>query len=69
MTKKSKCTLTNPRQLGVLWEFQYKPRFEAVDKILASKKEAKKRWKNYNLCQKIAIVDRLQAKGYFGEDG
>jgi hypothetical protein len=58
---KSKCRLTNPRQLGISWELQYKPSFEFLDENLVG--EAQDRWGKMNLCEKIAIVDRLEAKG------
>jgi hypothetical protein len=62
---RNRCRLTNPRQLGIAWELQYKPRFELLDENLVG--EAKDRWKKMNLCEKVALVDRLQAKGMFKE--
>ena len=58
-----KATIGN---LGGLWNLQYAPREKIIKSSLQG--EALKKWNKSSKIKKMAVIDSLQAKGFFGED-
>lgn len=59
--------MVTKKSLGILWKHQYVPREKFIKKNLNT--TAQKKWNKQTKSERITVIDRLQAKGFFKKWG